>query len=56
MSEKKQTVEQTAKKFLNYSLDPIEYSYEYLTDSEKALCTREEFEELVKWVQEGKGS
>jgi hypothetical protein len=39
-------------KFLQYAFRPIHYSYDELTALERTLCTREEFEELVKWVQE----
>lgn len=38
------------KKFLDYSFTEIEYDYNELTQSEKALCTEEEFRKLVGWV------
>lgn len=37
--------------FLEYSWDDIEYDYEQLTAREKAIFTREEFGELVKWTK-----
>ena len=44
-------IEIIAKAFLNYSLTEIEFEYEGLTKSEKAICTREEFEKLVEWIK-----
>lgn len=41
----------TSAKFLRYSLEDVDYSYDGLTKAEKALCTREEFEALVQWVK-----
>jgi len=45
------TTESVAKRFFRYSFEDIDYRYELLTQSERNLCTREEFEELVKWVR-----
>lgn len=45
-------ISDTTKKFLKYSFEEINYTYEQLTPTEKSFCTREEFEELVKWVKE----
>jgi len=47
----KKTPEQLARDFLNYAFRDIEFVYENLTDTEKALCTRKEFDELVKWIR-----
>ena len=41
----------TIAKFLRYSFRPIEYSYEKLTNEEKNLCTKEEYEALVAWIK-----
>lgn len=38
-------------KFLDYSLEPVEYNYDDLTPQEKALCTKEDFEAMVKWMR-----
>jgi hypothetical protein len=40
------------KKFLKYSFEEIDFTYEQLTPEEKSLCTKDEFEELVKWLKE----
>ena len=39
------------KKFLVYSLNPIKFDYTKLTDTEKGLCSPQEFVALVKWVK-----
>lgn len=43
---------ETIKKFLKYAFEQIDYSYDGLTETEKTLATRKEFEALVKWVKE----
>lgn len=40
------------KKLLNYSFEQINWEYEELTPSERSLCSREEFEELVAWYKQ----
>lgn len=46
--------EDIAKKFLQYSFNDISDKYDGLTKEEKALCTKEEFEELVQWMNQKK--
>lgn len=43
-------MEAIIRRFLNYSFKDIHFEYDGLTDEEKKLATREEFENLVKWV------
>ena len=45
-------VTKIAKDFLRYSFNDINFNYDSLTDTEKDLCTREEFEALRAWIQE----
>lgn len=45
--------EAVVKRFLNYSFKDINFDYDGLTDTEKGLATREEFERLASWVQGG---
>lgn len=40
-----------AKRFLTYAFKDIHFKYDELTDEEKKLATREEFENLVAWVK-----
>lgn len=46
------TPEETAKKFLKYAFDDIDFDYDKLTPRERSICTREEFEKLVDWARE----
>lgn len=39
------------RRFLEYSFSPVEYSYDNLTETEQGLCTREEYEDLKRWIQ-----
>ena len=48
-----EAVTRSIRKFLNYSLGPIEYKYDDLTPAEQGLVTREEFAELVAWLKKG---
>lgn len=41
------------KRFLNYSFEDIDFKYDDLTETEKKLATREEFEKLAAWVKSG---
>lgn len=45
------TVAEAAKTLLHYSLIPIKYTYDNLTEEERDLVTREEFDQLVTWLQ-----
>jgi hypothetical protein len=47
------TVLQIAQKFLRYAFTDIHFDYTQLTAAEKRLCTRAQFEELVRWVEGG---
>ena len=40
------------RRFLDYAFKPIDYQYDGLTAEEKKLCTRQEFNRLVNWLQE----
>lgn len=40
-----------AARFLHYSFSPINYNYDNLTETEQSLCTRDEFDALVAWVE-----
>lgn len=44
-------VEVVARRFLDYAFKDIKYKYYELTPEEKALCSEEEFQELVKWIK-----
>lgn len=44
--------EKIIKKFLRYAFNDIDYNYDNLTETEKGLATRDEFEKLVAWVKE----
>lgn len=35
-----------------YSFMDIKMKYEYLTETERNLCTKEEFEKLILWLKE----
>lgn len=39
------------KKFLHYSLEPVDYEYQDLTPQEKQLCDEEDFLKLVSWLK-----
>ncbi len=41
-----------AKMFLKYSLDEINYEYDFLTNFEKKLISKEEFEIFVDKIKE----
>ena len=41
-------------KFLVYSLEPIDYQYESLTEEESKLVTKVEFEKIISLVREMK--
>lgn len=41
-------LEAIIRRFLHYSLRPVDYNYDLLT-----LVTREEFETLVAWLRSG---
>lgn len=43
-----------AARLLAQSFADIENEYDALTGTEKALCTRREFEELLKWIAKHK--
>ena len=49
----KDTLE-VAKAFLRYSFKDIEFNYKFLTESEQALCSPQEFKALVAWAKTGK--
>lgn len=48
---KKQPVLQVARAFLAYAFRDIDFDYNDLTDTEKSLCTEEEFKTLVAWIR-----
>lgn len=39
------------KAFLTYSFNDIYFKYDDLTSKEKALCSKEEFEQLMTWAR-----
>lgn len=39
-------------KFLKYSLEDINFTYQYLSDKEKELITEDEFNLLIKYLNE----
>ena len=41
-------MEESLAKLLNYSFNPIQWNYDSLTETEKSLVTKEEFEEIKK--------
>lgn len=51
---KAQRRETILKKFCHYQFEDIHYQYRNLTDQEKALCTEQEFNELMYWLRRGK--
>lgn len=44
-------IDAVTKRFLKYSFEEINYKYDQLTAAEREFCSREEFEELVKWIK-----
>lgn len=38
------------KKFLTYSFVEIDFEWKNLTSAEQNLCTKEQFEELIGWL------
>lgn len=47
-------VMRTIKRFLHYSLEPAGYEYDQLTVAERQMVTREQFADLVKWLNAGR--
>jgi len=41
----------TARKFLRYALVDVNFTYWNLTDTERALCTEEEFNRMVQFFK-----
>lgn len=46
-----EAVEKTLRKFLNYALNEIDFEYGQLTPTEQALCSPEEFKQMVEWIK-----
>jgi hypothetical protein len=45
---------QTIRQLLRYSFLDVSFSYEGLTNTEKALLTEQQFERLMAWIGERK--
>lgn len=45
-----------AREFLRYSLDDVGYEYDSLTPAERRLCSREDFDHMVKWFRLEQGA
>ena len=43
-------IEVAVRSLLIHSLEDVEFKYDGLTESEKLLVSREDFEALVKWL------